>query len=52
MPSDEILLAKNITYTDALSILKNKNLTDAQINSVIWGVLGETTGKSQRRFSY
>ena len=52
MAIEDIQIAENVTFTEALEILENNNLSQLEINTLIWGVLGETLGKTKRVFNY
>lgn len=52
MPTNTMLIADNLSFAEAFKILEEKNLNQVEINSLIWGVLGETLGKSKRVFNF
>lgn len=52
MPTEELFLADNVSYTEAIDILQTNNLTEVEINTMIYGILGESLGKTKRVFSY
>lgn len=52
MPTDTMFLAENISYAEAFEILERSDLSQLEINSLIWGILGETLGKTKRVFNY
>lgn len=52
MPTEDFMIADNLSYVRAFEILEQSNLTQVEVNSLVWGLLGETLGKSKRVFNY
>jgi|GEM_PF-5604113 len=52
MPTEELFLSDTLSYGKALTVLKDSNLTNFQINEFMWGLLNESTGKQKRVFNY
>lgn len=52
MAAEELFVADDISYTEALAILENNNLSQTEINTLMWGILGESIGRAKRVFKY
>jgi hypothetical protein len=52
MPTDTRLISDDLSFAKAFEILEQSNLTQVEINSLVWGLLGEALGKSKRVFNY
>lgn len=52
MPTKDRFIGEDITFTDAFEILDKRNLTDLQVNTLLWGALAENISKGKRVFNY
>ena len=52
MPSEQLFLTENMTFSAAFDTMIAANLDQNQMNTLIWGILGENLGASRHVFNY